>query len=96
MEGRWSLQQLAARQEILHDLFPDLGESSYENWDYQQHEALLAFMKQRMIAAPTEPRHIWKLDGPLEDNPADETHVGPLPPITGKVSDRKTCRLCRF
>ena len=60
------------------------------DWDYQQHDALLAFMNQRMLAAPTEPHHIWKLDGPLEDAPDDETptmallhmaHVGPLPPI---------------
>ena len=45
---------------------------------------------QRMLAALSEPRHIWKLDGPLEDAPADETptmawlhmaHAGPLPPI---------------
>ena len=65
-------------------------ESSYDNWDYQQHETLLAFMNQCMLAAPTEPRHIWKLDGTLKDAPADETptmallymaHVGPLPPI---------------
>ena len=69
-------------------LFPDLGESSYNNWDYQHHEALLAFMNQRMLAAPTEPRHIWKLDSTLEDAPTDETpcmallhiaHAGPLP-----------------
>ena len=49
-------------EEILSDLFPDLG----------------------------EPRHIWKLDGPLEDAPYDETptmallhmaHVGLLLPI---------------
>ena len=33
--GRWSLQQLAAREDILQELFPDLGESSYDNWDYQ-------------------------------------------------------------
>ena len=47
-------------------------------------------MNQRVLAAPSEPRHIWKLDGPLEDAPADETptsawlhmaHAGPLPPI---------------
>ena len=47
-------------------------------------------MNQRMLAAPFEPRHIWKLDGPLEDAPADETptsawlhmaHAGPLPPF---------------
>ena len=88
--ARWSLQQLAAREEILQELSPDLGESSYDNWDYQQHDALLTFMNQRMLAAPSEPRHIWKLDGPLEDGPADETptaawlnmaHAGPLPPI---------------
>ena len=58
IEGRWSLQQLAAREEILHELFPDLGESSYENWDYQQQDTLQAFMNQRMLAAPSEPRHI--------------------------------------
>ena len=52
-----------------------MGRSSYDNWDYQQqqHDALQAFMNQRMLAAPSEPRHIWKLDGPLEDAPADET-----------------------
>ena len=47
-------------------------------------------MNQRMLVAPSEPRHIWKLDGPLEDAPADETptaawlhiaHAGSLPPI---------------
>ena len=90
IEGRWSLQQLSAREEILQELFPDLGESSYENWDYQQNDALQAFMDQRQLAAPTEPRHIWKLDGPLEDAPVDEiptsallhmAHAGPLPPI---------------
>ena len=81
---------MAAREEILRELFPDLGESSYDNWDYQQHDALLAFMNQHMLAAPSEPRHIWKLDGFLEDAPADETlsmawlhmaHAGPLPLI---------------
>ena len=90
IEGRWGLQQLIAREEILQELFPDLGESSYENWDYQQQDALQAFMDQRQLAAPTEPRHIWKLDGPLEDAPVDEiptstllhmAHAGPLPPI---------------
>ena len=90
IEGRWSLQQLAAREGILQELFPDLGESLYDNWDYQQQDALQAFMNQRMLAAPSEPRHIWKLDDPLEDAPADETptsawlhmaHAGPLPPI---------------
>ena len=65
IEGRWSLQQLAAREAIHQELFPDLGESSYENWDYQQHDALQAFMDQRQLAAPSEPRHIWKLDGRL-------------------------------
>jgi hypothetical protein len=43
-----------------------------------------------MLAAPDETRHIWKLDGPLEDVPNDEVpsmawlhmaHTGPLPPI---------------
>ncbi len=43
-----------------------------------------------MLAAPDETRHIWKLDGPLEDAPNDEVpsmawlhmaHTGPLPPI---------------
>jgi len=43
-----------------------------------------------MLAAPDETRHIWKLDGPLETNPNDETpsmawlhmaYVGPLPLI---------------
>jgi hypothetical protein len=74
----------------LSDLFPDLGESSYENWDFKQGDVLLAFMNQRMIAAPDEPQHIWKLDGPLEDAPHDEVpstawlqmaHAGPLPPL---------------
>ena len=59
IEERWSLQQLAAREEILRDLFLDLGVSSYGIWDYQQHDALLAFMNQHMLAAPTGPRHIW-------------------------------------
>ena len=78
IEGRWSLQQLAAREAIHQELFPDLGESSYENWDYQQHDALQAFMDQRQLAAPSEPRHIWKLDGPLEDAPVDETPTSVL------------------
>ena len=58
IEGRWSLQQLATQEEILQGLFPDLGESSYDNWDYQQHDALLAFMNQRMLTAPFKPRRI--------------------------------------
>ena len=41
-------------REILSDLFPDLGESSYENWDYQQSDVLLAIM----LARPEETRHI--------------------------------------
>jgi hypothetical protein len=50
----------------------------------------MAFLNQRMLAAPDETRHIWKLDGPLEDVPNDEfpsmawlhmAHTGPLPPI---------------
>jgi hypothetical protein len=70
--------------------FPDLGESSYENWDFKQADVLMAFLNQRMLAAPDETRHIWKLDGPLEDVPNDEVpsmawlhmaHTGPLPPI---------------
>ena len=58
IEGRWGIQQLGARLEILSDLFPDLGESSYEDWDFQQGDVLLAFMNQRMLAAPEETRHI--------------------------------------
>jgi len=57
------------------DLFPNLGESSYEDWDYQQSNVLLSFMHQRILAAPDETRHIWKLDGPLEDTPYDETRL---------------------
>ena len=56
-------------REILSDLFPDLGESSYENWDYQQSDVLLAIM----LARPEETRHIWKLDGPLDSAFYDET-----------------------
>jgi len=50
----------------------------------------MVFLNQRMLAKLDESRHIWKLYGPLEDNPNDETpstawlhmaHVGPLPPI---------------
>jgi hypothetical protein len=50
----------------------------------------MAFLNQRMLAAPDETRHIWTLDGPLEDTPNDEAptmvwlhmvHTGPLPPI---------------
>ena len=59
-------------QETLYDLFPYLGESVYENWDFQQGDVLQSFMNQRMLAAPDESRHIWKLDGPLEDVPNDE------------------------
>jgi len=83
------IQQLGAHREILSDLFPDLGESIYEDWDYQQGD-VLAFMNQRMLAAPDETRHIWRLDWPLEEIPYDEApsmawlhmaHVGALPPI---------------
>ena len=90
IEGRWSALQLAARQETLSDLFPDLGESVYENWDFQQGDILQSFIKQRMLAAQDETRHIWKLDGPLEDVPSDEVpsmawqhmaHTDPRPPI---------------
>ena len=42
---RWDTHQPEARQEILSDLFPDLGKSSSEDWDYQQSNVLLAFMK---------------------------------------------------
>ena len=90
IEGRWGALQLAARQGTLSDLFPDLGESVYENWDFKQADVLMAFLNQRMLAAPDETRHIWKLDGPLEDVLNDEVpsmawlhmaHTGPLPPI---------------
>ena len=81
---------LEARQGTLFDLFPDLGESAYENWDLQQGDVLQSFMDQRVRAAPDETQHIWKLDGPLEGVPSDEVpsmawqhmaHTGPLPPI---------------
>ena len=90
IEGRWGALQLAARQGTLSELFPDLGESSYENWDFKQVDVLMAFLNQRKLVAPDETRHIWKLDGPLEDAPNDEVpsmawlhmaHTGPLPPI---------------
>ena len=58
IEGRWGALQLAGRQGTLSDLFPDLGESSYENWDFKQGDVLMAFMNQRMLAAPDETRHI--------------------------------------
>jgi len=32
-------------------------------------------MHQRILVAPDETRHIWKLDGPLEDTPYDETRL---------------------
>ena len=44
IEGRWGALQLASRQETLSDLFLDLGESVYENRDFQQGDVLLAFM----------------------------------------------------
>ena len=81
---------LEARHGILSDLFHDLGESTYENWDLQQGDVLQAFMDQRVRAAPDETQHIWKLEGPLKDVPNDEVpsmalphmaHTGPLPPI---------------
>ena len=90
IEGRWGAFQLAARHGTLSELFPDLGESVYDNWDFKQADVLMAFLNQRMLAAPDETRHIWKLDGPLEDAPNDEVpsmawlhmaHTGPLPPI---------------
>ena len=35
-----------ARQGTLSDLFSDLGESAYENWDLQQGDVLQSFMDQ--------------------------------------------------
>ena len=81
LRRRTSLQ-LEARQGTLSDLFPDL--------DLQQGDDLQSFMDQRVLAAPDETQHIWKLDGPLEDVPNHEVpsmawqhmaHTGPLPPI---------------
>ena len=77
------------------DLFPNLGESPYEDWDYQQSIVLLSFMHQRILAAPDETRHIWKLDGPLEDTPYDETRLAAhgtcqLPPMWDHL-ERSTC-----
>jgi len=46
------------RQETLSDLFPNQGQSVYANWDFQQGDVLLAFINQRMLAAPDETRHI--------------------------------------
>ena len=54
IEGRWGALQLAVRHGTLSDLFPDLGESTYENWDLQQGNVLQAFMDQRVRAAPDE------------------------------------------
>jgi hypothetical protein len=76
-DAAWGIQQPGARHEILSDLFPDLGESSYADWDFQQSDVLLTFMNQRMLAAPEETRHIWKLDGPLKTAPHDETPSWP-------------------
>jgi hypothetical protein len=58
IEGRWGALQLAVRQETLSDLFPNLGQSVYENWDFQHGDVLLAFINQRMLSAPDETRHI--------------------------------------
>ena len=58
IEGRWGALQLAASQEKLSDLFSDLGESVYENWDFKQADVLMAFLNQRILAAPDETRHI--------------------------------------
>jgi hypothetical protein len=46
IEGRWGTLQLEARQGTLPDLFPDLGESAYDNWDLQQGDVLQSFMDQ--------------------------------------------------
>ena len=51
--------QLEAHQGTLFDLFPDLGESAYENWDLQQGDALQSFTDQGVRAAPDETQHIW-------------------------------------
>ena len=49
------------------ELFPDLGESVYENWNFKQVDVLMAFLK---------------LDGPLVDAPNDEVlSMAWLPPI---------------
>ena len=58
IEGRWGALQLAARHGTLSELFSDLGESVYENWDFKQADVLMAFLNQRMLAAPDEIRHI--------------------------------------
>ena len=50
IEGRWGALQLAARHGTLSELFPDLGESVYENWDFKQADVLMAFFNQRMLA----------------------------------------------
>jgi len=65
-------QQHGARHAILSDLFPDLGESTYENWDFTQADVLMALLNLRMLAAPDEtPSMVW----------LHRAHVGPLPLI---------------
>ena len=44
IEGRWGALQLAARHGTLSELFPDLGESDYDNWDFKQADVLMAFL----------------------------------------------------
>jgi len=74
---------------ILSYLFPDLGESSYDNRDFKQADVLMALLNQRMLAVPDETQHIWKLDGPLEDAPNDEDKTDSIYIIEDLMSGKR-------
>ena len=88
IEGLWGSRHVKAREHILQELFPDVGQT-YVDWDLTYGNALEAFMSTHQEAAPDERPALWRTNGAWEDTSTRETpsmgmiHMakyGPLPP----------------
>ena len=89
IEGLWGSNQDQARETLLQELFPDVGQT-YVDWDLTSGNAFEAFMFKRQEMLPNERPSLWRTNGSWEVTSDRETpslgmihmaHYGSLPPI---------------
>ena len=91
IEGLWGSHQDQARETLLQELFPDVGQA-YVDWDLTSGNAFEAFMLKRQEIERDERPSLWRTNGTWEVTSDRETpsmgmihmaHYGSLPPHLG-------------
>ena len=88
IEGLWGSHQDRARETLLQELFPDVGQN-YVDWDFTSGNSFEAFMLKRQEMERDERPSLWRTNGSWEVTSDRETpsmgmihmaHYGSLPP----------------